>query len=110
MTSATSSVRQLAVRYRRSKQCEDGPLAGGNRFSLLLDRFRTHSRSHTEKKFSGNDCMQLSCRISSFRGALSLGIEGMFDILLCAKCRLLRLESSLQNKWSGSEESWLLLA
>lgn len=34
----------------------------------------------------------------------------MLEILLCAKCRLLRLESSLQNRCSGSDVSWLLLA
>lgn len=34
----------------------------------------------------------------------------MFDILLCARCKLLRLESSLQNRCSGNEVNWLLLA
>lgn len=54
--------------------------------------------------------MQLSWRSNSRKGDLSLGMEGIEDILLCARCRLLRLESSLQNKCSGKEVSWLLLA
>lgn len=52
----------------------------------------------------------MSCRSNSRSGDLSLGIEGMLDILLCARCRLVRLESSLQNRCSGRELSWLLLA
>lgn len=54
--------------------------------------------------------MQLSCKNSSFSGALNLGMEGMLTIRLCAKRKLLRLESSLQNKCSGNDVSSLFEA
>lgn len=60
ITSDTSSFKQFAVKYSLSRQYDNGPRVGGSLLNLLFDRFKIQSLSHTEKKFSGNECMQLS--------------------------------------------------